>query len=70
MGTLFEPEDFVWKLMERDLNAFFKGDIDMEKANVGRALMYGLRDLIPNIRACWAEAREMRAKRERQKEEA
>jgi hypothetical protein len=62
MGAqIFDREDFVWKLVERYLAEFFRGGPDLEKACVGRALMYGLQDHIPTIREVWAQARKDRA---------
>lgn len=64
------PKDFLWKLVERDIDAFFKGERDMQSANIGRALGFGLPEEIEPIKDCWAEARKLRAERQRHQEGA
>jgi hypothetical protein len=65
----FSPSEFIWKLVARDIDAFWKGGLDMELGNVGRALSFGLLNEIEPIRDCWAEARKVHAER-KQKGEA
>jgi hypothetical protein len=68
MAEVFNPHEFLAKLLERDIAAFLKGGFDAEKANIGRALMYGIDPDL--VRDCWAEARQVLAERHKQKEGA
>jgi hypothetical protein len=61
--------DFLWKLVARDLDSFFAGGSDLEKANIGRALGFRLLDQIEPIKDCWAEARRIKGE-QRQREGA
>jgi hypothetical protein len=68
----FDPEDFLWDLVERDVQAYLRGDPRLgmnEEGNIGRALGFRLQHHIPAIRECWAEARRVKAKRDQQMKE-
>lgn len=69
--NVFSAFDFLWKLVERDMKAFLKGEHrEMEQANIGRALGFGLASEIPGIREAWADARRLKAEREQHREGA
>ena len=61
MGEVFNIDDFLWKMVERDIDKFFKGEREMCAANVGRALGFGLLSEIDKIKACWVEAHRVKA---------
>ncbi len=63
-GKVFDPYQFLGKLIERDIAAYLKGGRDLELANIGRALMYGIDPDI--VREAWAEARKVQAERVRE----
>jgi hypothetical protein len=70
MGEVFSSYDFLWRLVRRDIDAFFGGERDMCQANVGRAIGFGLFDQIEPIKACWADAQKIKAAQQQQKEGA
>ncbi|MFB9262835.1 hypothetical protein ACFFWD_06555 [Bradyrhizobium erythrophlei] len=65
-AQIFSSHDFLWKLVERNIAAFLDGrERDMELANIGRAIGFGLLDQIEPIKDCWAEARKMKEAKQR-----
>jgi hypothetical protein len=58
-AQIFDRRAFLWKLVERDIDAFVNGrGPDKEKGNVGRFLhSLELFDEVPLVRECWADAR-------------
>jgi hypothetical protein len=68
MGEVISSYDFLWRLVRRDIAAFFRGEREMCAANVGRAIGFGRMDQIEPIKACWAEAHKMKAAKQQQKE--
>jgi len=68
--NVIEPRDWVWKLVERDVDKYWRGEQrEMCAANVGQAIAWGLYDEVDDIKRCWAEAQQVKARRE-QKEGA
>jgi hypothetical protein len=63
-------EDFLWRLVRKDIAAYLRGGPDMELANRGRAVCNDFCDHVQAIRDCWAEARALRAERVREREGA
>ena len=71
MGELFNKDDFLWKLVARDLDRFLSGEErEMCAANVGRAIGFGLSSEIGPIKQCWAEAQRVKAEEMKQKADA
>jgi hypothetical protein len=67
-AQIITPYDFLWRLVRRDIAAFFRGEREMCLANVGRAIGFGLMDQIEPIKACWAEAQRMKAAKQQQQQ--
>ncbi|WP_426410040.1 hypothetical protein [Bradyrhizobium ganzhouense] len=64
-ARIFSSTDFLWKLIERDIDAFLTGrEREMEAANIGRAIGFELFDQIEAIRGAWAEARRVKEKQQ------
>jgi hypothetical protein len=67
-AQIITPYDFLWRLVQRDIDAFWRGEREMSAANVGRAIGFGLLDQIEPIKACWAEAQKIKAAKQQQQE--
>lgn len=70
---LYSDEDYLWRRVKTDLDAYFRGEMSeaisksMEGGNIGICVTTGLSHLVPNVKACWADARKRKAELDQEK---